>query len=92
MGSRGAQRLAAELSRDRPPQGVQYCWMEPGEVTNVTPGGASDSNALARVAYRGVTVSAAYLAGYTPTVGDTVVLLIQSTGSAIILWRVIGTP
>lgn len=89
---RGVRRLAAELVRDRPPQGVQYCWMEPGVVSSVTPGGASDGNALARVTYRGVTVDAAYPSGYTPTVGHNVVLLIQSTGSVLILWRVIGTP
>ncbi|HEX5543674.1 MAG TPA: hypothetical protein VFX60_19325 [Micromonospora sp.] len=88
----GAQRLAAELGRDRPPQGVQYCWMEPGEVTSVTAGAASDGNDLARVTYRGVTADAAYLAGYTPTVGHVVVLLIQSTGSVLILDQVIGTP
>lgn len=89
---RGGQRLAAEQGRDRPPQGVTYSWPEPGVVTTVTPGGASDGNALAVVTYRGVTQSAAWLASYTPTVGHNVLLLVTSTGSVVILGRILGTP
>lgn len=88
----GGKRLAAEQGRDRPPQGVTYSWPEPGVVASVTPGGASDGNALATVTYRGVTQEAAYLASYTPTVGHTVLLLVTSTGSVVILGRTLGTP
>jgi hypothetical protein len=90
--SRGGQRLAAEQGRDRPPQGITYSWPEPGVIATVTPGAASDGNALATVTYNGATQEAAYLAAYTPTVGHNVLLLVTSTGSVVILGRILGTP
>lgn len=90
--SPNARRLAAETSRDRPPQGTPAVWFEPGTVTAVTPGAASDGNALVLITYRGVSVNAAFLASYTPTVGHVVTLLVSSSGQILILGRVIGTP
>lgn len=89
---RGGQRLAAERARDRPPQGAPYSWPEPGVIASVTPGAASDGNALVAVTYRGVTTEAAYPSGYTPLAGHVVNLLVCSTGSVFILGRFIGTP
>lgn len=90
----GLKRLAAELHRARPPQaqGAPACWVEPGLVATVTAGAAADSNALVAVTYRGVTTEAAYLSSYTPTVGHVVLLLVQSSGSVVVLGRLIGTP
>lgn len=88
----GGQRLAAEQARSVRPQGVPDCWIESGTVAAVTAGAASDGNALATVTYRGTTTAAAYLASYTPVATHTVALLIQSTGSVLILGRIIGTP
>lgn len=89
---KGGQRLAAEQGRDRPPQGVTYSWPEPGVITTVTPGGATDGNALVTVTYRGVAQQAAYLSSYTPVVAHNVLLLVTSTGGVVILGRIIGTP
>lgn len=89
---RGARRLSAERTRDRPPQGAPYSWPEPGQIATVTPAGASDGNALVEVTYRGTTTAAAYPSTYTPVVGHTVNLLVTSTGSVFILGRFIGTP
>lgn len=84
-------RLAAEISRDRPPQGALSAWIEQATVSTVTAGAAADGNALAVVTWRGVTQQAAYLATYTPTVGHVVAVAIQA-GQLLILGRVIGTP
>jgi hypothetical protein len=86
---RGGQRLAAEQARG---PGHPGCWVEPGVIAAVAAGSASDGNALATVTYRGADIDAPYLASYTPTAGHNVALLIQSTGSVLILGRVIGTP
>lgn len=89
---RGGQRLAAEQARGRPPQGVTSSWAEPGVIAAVTPGAASDGNALVTVTYRGTTVAAAYPSSYTPVAGHTVNLLVSSGGGVFILGRFIGTP
>ncbi len=89
---KGGRRLAAEQARNRPPQGIPDCWIEPGVIAAVTAGAAADGNDLASVTYRGTTTDAPYLASYTPTVGHIVALLVQSTGNVLVLGRIIGTP
>lgn len=88
---RHTPRLAAEISRDRPPQGALSAWIEQAVIATVTAGGAADGNALVTVTWRGATQQAAYLASYTPTVGHVVAVAIQA-GQLLILGRVIGTP
>jgi hypothetical protein len=85
-------RLAAEILRGKPPQGAPSAWVEPAVVATVTAGAAADGNALAAVTWRGQTVSAAYLASYTPTAGHVVAVLYQPPGGLLILGRIIGTP
>lgn len=84
-------RLAAEISRDRPPQGALSAWVEQAVIATVTAGAAADGNALVAVTWRGVSQQAAYLATYTPTVGHVVAVAVQA-GQILILGRIIGTP
>lgn len=86
------RRAASELFKDRPPQGSQSCWFESATVSAVTAGAASDGNALCTVTWRGQAVDAAYCATYTPTVGHTVVVVVQPPASLLVIARVIGTP
>ncbi|MGI5144786.1 hypothetical protein ACQEVC_45465 [Plantactinospora sp. CA-294935] len=88
---REIRRAAAELLRDRPPQGAPASWMEQATVVAVAPGAASDGNALLTVEWRGAEVDAAYGAKYTPTVGDTVLVVVQPP-SLLVVDQVIGTP
>lgn len=60
-------------------------------VATVTPGAASDGNALCTVTWDGTDVDAAYAATYTPTPGDDVLCVYQA-GQLVVLTRVIGTP
>ncbi len=85
-------KLAAEILRDRRPQGAPSAWMEPAVVATVSAGAAADGNALVTVTWRGQSVQAAYLSSYTPTVGHVVVVIYQPPGGLLILGRVIGTP
>lgn len=86
------RRVAAEISRDRPPQGTPASWVEQATVTTVTAGAASDGNAAVTVTWRGSAVPATYLAAYTPTVGHVVAVVVQPPSTLLILGRVIGTP
>lgn len=85
------RRVAAEISRDRPPQGAPPSWFEQAVVASVAAGAASDGNALVTVTWHGASVQAAYLSSYSPTVSHTVLVLVQPP-SLLILGRVIGTP
>lgn len=85
------RKLAAELAGRSGPGRRPSSWLEPAVVYSVTPGGASDGNALAVVTWRGIQQSVAYSAAYTPVVGHTVLLNIQPP-SLVIICRVIGTP
>jgi hypothetical protein len=85
-------RLAAEILRDRPPQGALSSAVAPAVVATVTAGAAADGNALVTVTWWGVAVPASYLASYTPTVGHTVAVVYQPPGGLLILGRIIGTP
>lgn len=85
------RRLAAELSGKAGPGKRPSSWLEPAVVYSVTAGAASDGNALCVVTWRGVNVSVAYSAAYTPVVGHTVLVNVQPP-SLVILCRVIGTP
>jgi hypothetical protein len=86
------QRLAAETSRGKPPQGALITSVEPATVATVVAGAAADGNALVTVTWRGAATKAAYLSSYTPTVGHVVLVLYQPPGGLVILSRVIGTP
>lgn len=86
------RRVAAELVRDRPPQGTPTSWVEQATVAAVTPGGASDGNAAVTVTWRGSAMPATYLAAYTPTVGHVVAVVVQPPNTLLIVGRVIGTP
>jgi hypothetical protein len=88
---REIRRAAAELLRDRPPQGAPASWVEQAEVVDVTAAAASDGNALLTVEWRGTEVDAAYCAGYTPNIGDTVLVVVQPP-SLLVIDQVIGTP
>ncbi|GIF08647.1 hypothetical protein [Actinoplanes siamensis] len=85
-------KLAAEITRSRPPQGAPSSWVEPAVVATVTPGAAADGAALVEVSWRATIVQAAYLSPYTPAVGHTVAVLYQAGGSLLILGRIVGTP
>ncbi|MEV6344120.1 hypothetical protein [Actinoplanes sp. NPDC051851] len=85
-------KLAAEILRGRPPQGSPTAWVEPATVTTVASGAAADGNALATVTWRGTAVQAAYLSPYAPAVGHVVAVLYQTSGSLLILGRMVGTP
>lgn len=60
-------------------------------VVVVTPGAASDGNALCTVNWDGARVDAAYSAIYTPVVGHDVLCVYQA-GQLVVLTRIIGTP
>lgn len=60
-------------------------------VAAVTPGAATDGNAAVTVTYGSDTFPAPYLASYTPTVGDVVLLLLNGP-SPLIVGQVIGFP
>lgn len=85
-----ARKLAAELS-GRATGRRPVSWLEPATVFSVTPGGASDGNALCVVTWRGVTTPVAYSAAYAPVVGHVVLLNVQPP-SLVIICRVVGTP
>ncbi len=85
------RRLAAELSGRSGPGKRPSSWLEPAVVYSVTPGGATDGNALCVVTWRGVETSVAYNAAYTPVISDVVLLNVQPP-SLVILCRVIGSP
>lgn len=88
----GRQRLLAELPPPRDAAGARpEVWFEPGLIATVTAGGASDGNALVEVTWRGGTTEVPYLSTYTPTVGHTVLLLVQLP-QVVVLARIIGTP
>lgn len=91
MPTTGRSRLAAELTGVSGPGGEQRSWFEPAQVASVVAGGAGDGNALATLNFRGQLVPAAYLQAYTPTAGQTVLVLVQPP-QLIIVGRVIGTP
>lgn len=91
MGTNTA-KLAAELLRDRRPQGAPTCWMEPATVATVSAGAAADGNALVTLTWRGQSVKAAYLSSYTPVVAHIVAVVYQPPGGLLILGRIIGTP
>ncbi len=88
---RQVPRLAAEITRDRGPQGAPSAWVEQATVATVSAGAAADGNALVTVTWRGASQRAAYLSPYTPTVGHVVAVVIQG-GALLILGRIIGTP
>lgn len=85
-------KLAAEILRDRRPQGAPTCWIEPAVVAVVAAGAAADGNALVTITWRGQAVYAAWLASYTPTVGHTVAVVYQPPGGLLILGQIKGTP
>jgi hypothetical protein len=91
MSTPGVRRAAAEAQRDQRPQGAPICWVEQATVASVTAGGAKDGNALCQITWRGSVAAAAYAAGYTPTAGDVVLVLVQLP-QLVIIDRVIGTP
>jgi hypothetical protein len=84
------RRLAAELSGRALGRRSVSC-LEPAVVYSVTPGGASDGNALCVVTWRGIQEPVAYAAAYTPVVGHVVLLNVQPP-SLVIVMHVIGTP
>lgn len=88
---RQAPRLAAEITRDRGPQGAPSAWVEQATVATVAAGAAADGNALVTVTWRGASQKAAYLSSYAPTVGHVVAVVVQG-GALLILGRIIGTP
>ena len=93
MSTSGAvRRAAAEISRDRPSQDAIAAWVESAVVASVTAGAAADGNALATVTWRGSDHDAAYLAGYAPTAGDVVLVLVQPPNCLAIFGKIIGTP
>lgn len=89
--SSATRRLAAELSGRSGPGKRPSSWLEPATIYSVTPGGASDGNALAVVTWRGIQAPAAYASTYTPVVGHVVVVNVQPP-SLVIIARIIGTP
>lgn len=89
--SPATRKLAAELLGKTGPGRRPSSWLEPAVVSHVTPGGASDGNALVAVTWRSTEVLVAYAAAYTPVVGHVVLLNIQPP-SLVIICRVIGTP
>jgi hypothetical protein len=86
MGS-GSARLADQLAVT--PGGDLR--IETGVIASVAAGAAVDGNALVTVTWRGTNVACPYLAGYAPTVGHNVLLLVQPP-QLVILGRLIGTP
>ena len=92
MSPRNLVRLAAELSRDRRPQGEPRCWTEPAVIAAVVVGGAADGYAAVTVTWRGQPYRAAYLSTYAPAAGHNVLVLVQPPAGLIVLDRVIGTP
>lgn len=86
------RRVAAEMGRDRPPQGAPASWVEQATVIAVTAGAAVDGNALCVVRWRGADVAAAYCQSYTPAVGHTVLVIAQPPAPPVVVGRVIGTP
>lgn len=89
--SPATRRLVGELTGRAGPGKKPASWLEPAVVFSVTPGGASDGNALCTVTWRGVNVPVAYAAAYVPVVGHVVVVNVQPP-SLTILARIIGTP
>lgn len=66
---------------------------EPGTVSSVTAAGASDGHALVKVRWRGADIPMPYVPGYTPTVGDPVVVACPEKSPPFILsGPLIGTP
>lgn len=84
----GASRLTAHLLQ---PPDEDLPELPKATVTAVTPGGASDGNALVTVDYLGSTLQFGYLSSYTPAVGH-VVALGRIGGNWTILGRPIGHP
>jgi hypothetical protein len=60
-------------------------------VSAVTPSGSADGLAAAFVAINADNVPAPYNAGYTPTVGDHVAVLLVG-GSPLIICKIVGYP
>jgi hypothetical protein len=89
--SPAARKLLGELSGRSGPGRRPQSWLEPAVVAAVTPGGASDGNALVTLTWRGMSIAAAYSSAYTPVAGHTVLVHVQPP-SVVILARVIGTP
>jgi hypothetical protein len=89
----GAADLAAFLAGQSGSQsgGDPATVVETGSVTAVTPGAAKGGSALVAVSWRGATVTADYLASYTPVQGD-VVLVVHHGDLLHIIGRLIGQP
>jgi predicted glycosyltransferase len=82
--NRAAQTIAAAA----PGQPATF---EPAAVVLVQAGGGADGQSLVTVRWRGADHLAAHMAHYTPTVGDTVTVLVQP-GRLTVLGKPIGTP
>lgn len=89
----GVDALASLLAGQGGPQvgGDPSTLVETASVTNVTSGAAKNGFALVQVAWRGATVSAQYLASYTPVQGD-LVLIVHHGDIPYILGRLVGLP
>ncbi len=85
--NRGLARLVGELTGAASPGARPQCWVESGVVRTVVPGYMSDPTITVR--WRDTDVPVSYIASYTPTEGDVVLLLIQ-TSSVIVLGRLVG--
>lgn len=81
--SEAINALAAELLGSNTPNEAT-CRVEPAVVTDTTTYAAADGNATCVIRWRGTTLRAAYLNGYTPEVGDTVILFVQGTSRFIL--------
>lgn len=85
--STGLSRLKRELSGAATSGERPRAWVEPGEVYAVLTGYGDPQPAIR---WRGQVVPCSYLAGYSPVVGDAVLLLIQDPAPPICLGKIIG--
>lgn len=85
------RRLAAAIKANTPAGATPAAWFSPAVVATVTAGGAFGGTAKVEVDWLGGRYVVPYLATYTPTVGHTVLLMIQDP-QAVIFGQVIGRP
>jgi hypothetical protein len=89
--SPNARRLAAAIEAAEPAGGTPAPWFAPATVATVTAGAGYGGATLVEVDWLGGRYAVPYLDSYTPTVGHTVLLLIQRP-QAVIFGRVVGRP
>lgn len=82
--SRNLRRVARVLPRAELGGRRRTAAADPAVVASFTAG-------VLKITYKGQTMAVAYLNSYSPTVGDTVSVLLQD-GQVLVLGKPIGTP